>query len=248
VALTKKHEGINKMIKAIEATKTEQVIFDMLTENTGVHMMDSGGDDGRMWQRNAKKTLDDFRSEPFATIDPKYGDSSISLFHYMNQYLDFDEELTKHFEEFATQLPEEPWLEIIEEWLDVLSVESEGEFYSDARWNFNTYNFDLWWVNQTLQGSFFGMNGKDFLIVQVHGGADVRGGYTKPKVFALKSWSGKDEFVLSAADMCFTCPKCDATLNISGYDANFLNADGELKELDGIEEMPICECGGEWVA
>jgi len=236
------------MIKAIEATKTEQVIFDMLTENTGVHMMDSGGDDGRMWQRNAKKTLDDFRSEPFATIDPKYGDSSISLFHYMNQYLDFDEELTKHFEEFATQLPEEPWLEIIEEWLDVLSVEPEGEFYSDARWNFNTYNFDLWWVNQTLQGSFFGMNGKDFLIVQVHGGADVRGGYTKPKVFALKSWSGKDEFVLSAADMCFTCPKCDATLNISGYDANFLNADGELKELGGIEEMPICECGGEWVA
>jgi hypothetical protein len=236
------------MIKAIEATKTEQVIFDMLTENTGVHMMDSGGDDGRMWQRNAKKTLDDFRSEPFATIDPKYGDSSISLFHYMNQYLDFDEELTKHFEEFATQLPEEPWLEIIEEWLDVLSVEPEGEFYSDARWNFNTYNFDLWWVNQTLQGSFFGMNGKEFLAVQVHGGADVRGGYTKPKVFALKSWSGKDEFVLSAADMCFTCRKCDATLNISGYDANFVNADGELKELDKNDEMPICECGGEWVA
>ena len=236
------------MIKAIEATKTEQVIFDMLTENTGTHFLDSGGDDGRMWQRNAKKTLDDFRSEPFATIDPKYGDSSISLFHYMNQYLDFDEELTKHFEEFATQLPEEPWLEIIEEWLDVLGVEPEGEFYSDSRWNFNTYNFDLWWVNQTLQGSFFGMSGKEFLVVQVHGGADVRGGYTKPKVFALKSWSGKDEFVLSGADICFTCPKCDATLNISGYDANFLNADGELKELDSIEEMPICECGGEWVA
>ena len=237
------------MIKAIEATKTEQVIFDMLTENTGVHMMDSGGDDGRMWQRNAKKTLDDFRSEPFATIDPKYGDSSISLFHYMNQYLDFHEDLTGEFEEYSKpNALDLSWLEIIEYWLDEIGVEPEGEFYSDARWNFNTYNFDLWWVNQTLQGSFFGMNGKEFLIVQVHGGADVRGGYTKPKVFALKSWSGKDEFVLSAADMCFTCPKCDATLNISGYDANFLNADGELKELGGIEEMPICECGGEWVA
>jgi hypothetical protein len=234
------------MIKAIQATKSEQVIFDMLTENTGTHFLDSGMDEGRHWQKNAKKTLDEFRSEPFATIDSKFGDSSISLFHYMNQYLDFDEELTKHFEEFATQLPDEPWLSVIEEWLDAIAIDREGEFYSDARWSFNTYNFDLWWVNQTLQGSFFGMNGREFLIVQVHGGADVRGGYTKPKVFALKSWSGKDEFVLSAADMCFTCLKCDATLNISGYDANFVNADGELKELDSNEEMPICECGTAW--
>jgi hypothetical protein len=234
------------MIKAIEATKTEQVIFDMLTENTGTHFLDSGMADGRHWQRNAKKTVDDFRSEPFATIDPQYGDSCISLFHYMNQYLDFDEELTKQFEEFATQLPDEPWLSVIGEWLDALDIEPEGELYSDARWGFNTYNFDQWWVNQTLQGSFFGMNGKEFLIVQVHGGADVRGGYTKPKVFEMKSWSGRDEFILSAADMCFTCPKCDATLNIEGYSANFVDADGELTELDSSEEMPICKCGTAW--
>ena len=229
-------------------TKTEQVIFDMLTENTGKHMLDSGGDSGRMWQRNQQKTLEDFKNEPYCKIDSKYGDSSISLFHYMNQYLDFDEELTKHFEEFATQLPDEPWLSVIEEWLDALGIECEGEFYSDARWNFNTYNFDLWWVNQTLQGSFFGMNGKEFLIVQVHGGADVRGGYTKPKVFCLKNWSGKDEFVFCAADLSFTCPNCEATLNISGYEATFTDADGELRELDRSEDMPICECGGEWVA
>ena len=231
-----------------EATKTQQAIFDMLTENTGQHMLDSGGGEGRHWQRNAKKTLDDFRSEPLATIDPKYGDSSISLFHYMNQYLDVHEELTHHFEEFATAYPEEPYLAIIEEWLDALGVSGEGEFYSEARWNFNTYNFDLWWVNQTLQGSFFGMNGREFLIVQVHGGADVRGGYTKPKVFSLKSWSGRDEFILSAGDLSFTCPKCEATLNISGYEATFIDADGEGRELNRPEEMPICECGGEWVA
>lgn len=227
-------------------TQTEQVIFEMLTENTGTHMLDSGGDDGRMWQRNQNKSLQQFQAEPFCKIDSKYGDSSISLFHYMNQYLDFDEELTKHFEHFALDFDELPYRAIIEEWLDVLCIEAEGEFYSDARWDFNTYNFDLWWVNQTLQGSFFGMNGRQFLIVQVHGGADVRGGYTKPKVFRLKSWSSKDEFVLSAADMSFTCPNCDATLNIGGYDAHFINSDGERKELDNAEDMPICECGTAW--
>jgi hypothetical protein len=233
-------------MKTTTETKTEQMIFDMLTENTGSHFLDSGMDDGRHWQQNQKKTLEDFKNEPYCTIDSKYGDSSISLFHYMNQYLDFEEELTNHFEEFAVAYPEEPYRAIIQEWLDELGIDGEGDFYSDARWDFNTYNFDLWWVNQTLQGSFFGMNGKEFLIVQVHGGADVRGGYTKPKVFEMKSWSGRDEFVLSAADMSFTCPNCEATLNISGYDANFTDADGELRELDSIEEMPICECGTAW--
>lgn len=227
-------------------TKTEQVIFDMLTENTGTHFLDSGMKDSRHWQQNQKKTLEDFKNEPYCTIDSKYGDSSISLFHYMNQYLDFHEELTNTFEEFAKGFPEEPWLTVIEEWLDVLGVDGEGEFYSDARWGFNTCNFDLWWVNQTLQGTFFGMNGREYLITQVHGGADVRGGYTKPKVFSLKSWSGKDEFVLSAADMEFNCPSCESRLSISGYEATFTDADGEPRELDRTEEMPVCACGTAW--
>ena len=120
-------------MKTATETKTEQVVFDMLTENTGTHFLDSGMDDGRHWQRNQKKTLEDFKNEPFCTIDPKYGDSAISLFHYMNQYLDFHEELTNTFEEFATAYPDEPWLSVIEEWLDALGIDAEGEFYSDAR-------------------------------------------------------------------------------------------------------------------
>jgi len=33
---------------------TKKVIYKMLTENTGVHMCDSGGENGRHWQRNQK--------------------------------------------------------------------------------------------------------------------------------------------------------------------------------------------------
>ena len=230
-----------------EATRTQQVIFEMLTTNTGSHMLDSGGDDGRHWQRNAKKTLDDFMSEPYATIDPKYGDAAISLFHYMSEYLIFDEGLTGGFEEFAKGYPDEPWLAIIEEYLDASGVHQDGEFYSDARWSFNTYNFENWMVSQTLQGSFFGMWGKTYLIVQIHGGADVRGGYTAPKVFQLKGFYGKDEFVLNAGDISFTCPNCESTLTIEGYSATFTNADGEQIDIES-NEMPICKCGGEWVA
>lgn len=39
----------------------EQTIFEMITENTGTHMLDSGGDSGRNWQRNQGKSIDDFK-------------------------------------------------------------------------------------------------------------------------------------------------------------------------------------------
>jgi len=45
----------------------EKKIAEMLTENTGVHMMDSGGVDGRHWQENRK--IDDFRTRPEIQID-----------------------------------------------------------------------------------------------------------------------------------------------------------------------------------
>ena len=42
-------------------TMIEQTIYNMLTENTGTHMLDSGGGSGRHWQRNQKKSIEDFR-------------------------------------------------------------------------------------------------------------------------------------------------------------------------------------------
>jgi len=45
----------------------EKKIAEMLTENTGVHMMDSGGIDGRHWQQNRK--IADFRTRPEIQID-----------------------------------------------------------------------------------------------------------------------------------------------------------------------------------
>ena len=60
---------------------TKEVIYKMLTENTGIHMCDSGGEDGRMWQRNQKKSFNDFKNEPEITKD----DDLIykSLFHHV---------------------------------------------------------------------------------------------------------------------------------------------------------------------
>ena len=41
----------------------QDIIYKMLTENTGTHFLDSGGSSNRHWQRNQVKTLDDFINE-----------------------------------------------------------------------------------------------------------------------------------------------------------------------------------------
>lgn len=62
----------------INATQTEQIIYEMLTENTGRHMLDSGGDSGRAWQRNQAKSLDDFKNEPRVYFEAKYYSATLS--------------------------------------------------------------------------------------------------------------------------------------------------------------------------
>jgi hypothetical protein len=225
-------------------TKTEQVIFEMLTENTGTHMLDSGGDDGRKWQQNAKKSLEDFKNEPYATIDPKYGDSSLSTFHYLNEHLKFSEGMNLMLEEFAKDYPNESWRETVSLFLDALGVPNEDESIEGQRWEFNTYNFDQFYVDQCLQGYFFSVGSKDYLALQVHGGADVRGGYTAPKIFEADRY----EFILDANRMSFRCPKCESLLKIEEYSATYTNPMNEPLDLDSRDEMPRCKCGSDWVA
>ena len=46
----------------------KQVVYSMITENTGRHMLDSGGAYGRHWERNQKLSLDDFESLPAVDV------------------------------------------------------------------------------------------------------------------------------------------------------------------------------------
>jgi hypothetical protein len=154
--------------------------------------------------------------------------------------LTIDAPLPAHFDKFAELNPEAGYYELMDLWLDELGIVEEGDFYG-PRWSFNTYNFENWLVNQTLQGSFFGLGKKTYLIVQVHGGADVRGGYTSPKVFQLKGFYGKDEFILHAGDISFTCQNCESSLKIEEYTATFTNVDGEEVDIEREEIHPTDE-------
>ena len=165
-------------------SKTKQVIYEMLTESTGKHFLDSGGDEGKHWQSNQKKTIEDFENEPYETIQDQETDypyRELSVFHHLSDNLEY---LEKDTENFNT------WIK--ENGLDNTLCDAENylsEFYGFNTQIINSYNEDCD-LSQTIQfvrGEPF----KDTTIIalSIHNGADVRGGYTNYRLFRMKDIS-----------------------------------------------------------
>lgn len=175
--------------------KLEQLIYEMLTEGTGSHLCDSGGDNGRHWQRNQKKSLEDFRSEPEATLDGSFDclEVTVSLFHHLTSgVIELDERCNVFNSE-----PMGNWNSDIygvdndqAEWLEL-----EG-FKIGRSWN--TYNWDNNF-SQILQGTDLTLETEygeeSYVLLQIHNGADARGGYTDAKLFKVDDWSESWEVV-----------------------------------------------------
>jgi hypothetical protein len=182
---------------AYRGVTTEQIIVGMLTENTGRGICDSGDAYGRHWQTNQGKSFADQPAAPGkwfintyngkTSVEPWF---SVSLYHWMFQFLEFDAELQTRLDAFCEA--EDVWnLEAAEAFADHLHDTGELE---DKPLVTNTYNDpERWDLSQVLQFTAIALGEGDshscptHLIVCVHGGCDVRGGYTEPKVFRLTS-------------------------------------------------------------
>ena len=159
----------------------EKMIYKMLTENTGTHFLDSGGSSGRFWQRNANKSFEDFKNEAeeIYEFDYRYGEimRTVSVFHYLSNNLELDEVC----DEFNNlQLNENDW----EADADVYGVSKKAFDYLDTcfeveiKRTWNTYNGGESDLSQILQGADLTINDEDYVLIQIHNGADARGGYT----------------------------------------------------------------------
>lgn len=172
-------------------TQIQKLVYKMLTENTGVHFLDSGMSNGRHWQRNAKKKIADFASEPAELYikDRKddYIERTVSVFHYISKMYELDS--------------------ICDKFNRIKSTDWDGDFYgvsvkhqaflesigydSNTR-EWNTYNGDSD-LSQTLQGVslrlFVDGQYEDYALIQIHNGADVRGGYTDAKLFKVNEYA-----------------------------------------------------------
>lgn len=154
-------------------TNTADILAAMFTENTGRHMLDSGGAYGRNWERHAGKTVEAFTAAPTATADD-YG-VTVDAFHWLLDRVTYAPQLQEQLELFAAENPDE--------WGLALAEAFAGQ-YDDNPTTWNTYNYDNA-LSQTLQGVTFSIGGEVFTLLQIHGGCDVRGGYTEPKAFSV---------------------------------------------------------------
>jgi hypothetical protein len=180
--------------------KTEKLIYSMLTESTGSHFLDSGGTDGRMWQRNAQKTIEDFRNEDEESYEFDYDGGYLyrtcSVFHYLS-CLELD---------YVCELFNEAQDKTDDEGGDIFYRVERGAERVLKGWGnivygreFNTYNGDSD-LSQVLQGKFIDIDDEGYLLLQIHNGADVRGGYTKSKLFKLLDGGMIHEYLLEHDD------------------------------------------------
>ena len=177
-------------MQTMNATITEQIIYEMLTENTGRHMLDSGGENGRSWQRNQVKSLEDFKNEARTRFDVKYYDATISLFHHLTEKLTYSPEWTAAFNEYAATR-EDGWLELMESFPTEMGMK---RLFTE-----NSYNRESL-LSQVIQYTVMDTGSETLVALQIHGGADVRGGYTAPRVFSIDS-----EYDLIMEDAAIFC-------------------------------------------
>tara|TARA_R110000796_G_scaffold206733_1_gene323056 strand:- start:458 stop:1093 length:636 start_codon:yes stop_codon:yes gene_type:complete len=162
----------------------------MLTENTGTHMLDSGGANGRGWQRNQKKTIEDFENEQEEVyqLDAKYKEiyRTVSVFHYLTNNLEVDN-ICEHFNNLQNAF---------DNWdadADVCGVSFQAfeylqnNFDIELQRSWNTYNGESD-LSQILQGANITINDEEYILIQIHNGADARGGYTDAKLFKLEEY------------------------------------------------------------
>ena len=175
-------------------TKIQNLTYKMLAEGTGLHMLDSGGGEGRHWQKNQKRTTQDFMNDPEVDFDSEGATNShevaytISVFHYLSSTLELDE-LCDSFNKKRVGDWDGDTHGVSasgQKWLEKMSLELGDTF--------NTYNGESS-LSQVLQGTICERDCKTYVLLQIHNGCDVRGGYTDAKLFLLENEYMKPEDV-----------------------------------------------------
>ena len=201
---------------------TANKLAEMWTENTGTHMLDSGGDNGRQWQRNAGKTAGDFMAQPEIYLND--GIVNRNTFNLCLRALLFDadtERLTIRFRHWVDSMPND-WDSgyyynsagtVYEFITEVLEGEPVEDYSPEI---VNSYNSDTL-LDDVIMYGFFKYQGVNYLALSKHGGADVRGGYSGFVFFEL----GCEplEFELDMLTFSAYCEQCDEYDNYDSYNA-----------------------------
>lgn len=260
---------------------TEEVIADMLIENTGRHILDSGGAYGRHWESNRSQVLEEklapvefFKKQPATSWS--YG-PTLNVFHFLCAAVDYVPQLDRAWFKWVYSGPEDRYINgtsTAEEFIDQLVKKK----WADPDWDFhgtwvNTYNGEDA-LSQILQYVMFQLTEDcpwygdtpswtdgGVVLLSIHGGCDVRGGYTSLRAFAHNPFDGDGPSLFDNAKLTISCQNEDCPMpKEDKYNrAYFMDSDnggytwyGEDRDwlepvaVEDGREMPRCPyCGSE---
>lgn len=247
-------------------TDTSEVIKSQLTENTGRHLLDSGGAYGRNWEENRENLP---WEKPRWTVRDRYVVQNV--YHFMDNTYGRDSlsvalEIALYAFGYSDERERQSWLRTMEDFGEALESIPVGEWVEKydlppavaneigsaglggPASTFNSYNSEFGDLSQVLQGTMLGDYYAEYGMVQVHGGADVRGGYTAPRVYRAMRGTlmppGEysyycDEYAWQEAESCLYD---DPDLIYVTGPADYLSVEDELRSagrLDDVDEAEI---------
>lgn len=205
----------------------DAVVKAMLMENTGRHFLDSGSAYGRNHEENRKTPP---WEKPRYIVESGYVVQN--LFDHLTEQLERDP-AARRLEEGLLRYGATPE-ESSEAWLRTTERYAERHHDGDrGPQSFNTYNHEFGSLTQCVQGVGFTHEGENYIAVQVHGGCDIRGGYTKPRVFN-GSWR-----CVIPMEFQFWCRDCEWSEAESCIDWEVL----EDMTIPEANELECPECG-----
>lgn len=182
-----------------------EVIKNMMYEDTGKNLLDSGDAYGRHYEENQKNgIMTGPQKVDFWTDGEKKTELNpiVPLYDFLTYNLEVDGDSERFEDEFYNYIKVNdlnPYsVYDIEETIKVI-----GEYsgYGDLEM-INTYNYGSI-LSQTIQFIMFS-DGYDniYVCLQIHNGCDVRGGYTLPKIFYVEN---PEYFITGTTDAIISC-------------------------------------------
>lgn len=184
-------------------TDADEVIRSQLVEDTGRHLLDSGSHYGRNYEENQETPP---WEKPAFTVNDSWVTENV--YHFMHQNYSRDPgavalEIGLFAYGYHGPGDGDSWLTCMCDYADLLGRPlgvdvltdtglpqqlAEQAIYAvgepvDHPFGGNTYNQEWGSISQDLQLTAFGGPHSDYAAVQVHGGCDIRGGYTAPRVY-----------------------------------------------------------------
>ena len=182
-----------------------EIIKNMMCENTGKNLLDSGDAYGRHYEENQNGIMTGPQKVDFWTDGKKETEliPIVPLYDFLTYNLEVDgdsERLEDEFYNYIKVNDLNPYSVVDIE--DTIKAISEEEPTYGKIEIINTYNYESH-LSQTIQFVLFSDGySNTYVCLQIHNGCDVRAGYTLPKIFYVEE---PEYFMTGTTDAIISC-------------------------------------------